>query len=444
MTLDALIIGGGITGLVCAYGLQRAGTSFLLCERGELGGLIRTVRTPGGYVLEQGPNVLVERQDVRDLVREIGLGDAVCYPSVSDYKQYVWCRGAPCEVPRSPVALFGSRLFSLSDKVRVVVQSSRRGVLHAESDDESIVRFLEPIVGRDAAFRVVEPVLKGIYGGAIERLSARSIFPGLWAHAKEGGSLAGFMKRRSRGGEGRPKIFTLRQGISSLVEALRSRISENVRCGEVDSLKWESETKTFLIHLSNGEEIRARQVFATTSGAATARYLTSLGGAAAEVGEILTGIRYAPLLVVHCRTRQRDKLPNKGFGVLFPEGQPEGILGVMCNSVVFEHTAPKGEDLLTLCFGGTGRPDVIEWDDSTVKDQARSVLERTLRVDDAEVMSLNRWTHAIPQLEVGHFKIRAAMKALEHTFPGLHFLGTDTGGIGVADRITCGLQRSMK
>ena len=53
---DVLVVGGGISGLACAWGLQSGGRKVLLLEAASrAGGTIGTVRAHG-CLLESGPN----------------------------------------------------------------------------------------------------------------------------------------------------------------------------------------------------------------------------------------------------------------------------------------------------------------------------------------------------------------------------------------------------
>ena len=53
---DVIVVGGGISGLCCAWGLQQRGVDVLLLEAGDkAGGCISTTRR-NGYLLEAGPN----------------------------------------------------------------------------------------------------------------------------------------------------------------------------------------------------------------------------------------------------------------------------------------------------------------------------------------------------------------------------------------------------
>ena len=59
---QAVIVGGGISGLAAAYELRRAGLSYCIVEKQpRLGGVIET-RTIDGCVLEGGPDSFISQK----------------------------------------------------------------------------------------------------------------------------------------------------------------------------------------------------------------------------------------------------------------------------------------------------------------------------------------------------------------------------------------------
>jgi oxygen-dependent protoporphyrinogen oxidase len=197
--MKTAVIGGGIAGLVASYELVKAGYRPVVIEPGAFGGMIRTLSVDG-FTLEQGPNVLVERPAMAELLSELGLQDKIRYPSVTSYGQFVWCRGRPMKVPAGLLEFFVSPLFSWFTKLALPYRICKKGLLKPRAEDLSVLEFFTPLIGERSVRDVLDPVLKGIYGGDVEQLSARVIFPGLWEAAVQGLSLIGYMRRRPRGG----------------------------------------------------------------------------------------------------------------------------------------------------------------------------------------------------------------------------------------------------
>ena len=74
MQMKVAIVGGGISGLACAYYLQRAGVEAVVFDPTP-GGLIGTVHVEG-CILETGPESwLASKPWAEQLIRELGMGD---------------------------------------------------------------------------------------------------------------------------------------------------------------------------------------------------------------------------------------------------------------------------------------------------------------------------------------------------------------------------------
>jgi len=268
--------------------------------------------------------------------------------------------------------------------------------------------------------------MKGVYGGSVEALSARSVFPELWRCSAAGLALRHYLKSKTRS-----PIFVLRRGAESLVDSLVRRLApESLHIGRVQEVQSGGGGR-FELTLEGGARLQAKEVFIATSGAASA---DMLGGVAPRLAEALRAVRYAALVVAHCAAPCPAPIHRDGFGVLFSGASSSRLLGIMYNSELFPHLAPQGQHLLTLCFGGVGAGDLCRRDDAFFAAAACGELRERLGVE-SRLLNVVRWPCAIPQYEVGHYRITAMMRDLEHSLPGIHFIGADTGGIAVPDRV---------
>ena len=426
--MTVAIIGGGIAGLASAFHIVERGGRPVLFEPDELGGMIQT-RVHDGFTLEQGPNVLVERPDIANLVKALGLSAEVMYPRIEPYGQYVWYRNSPCKVPASVSEAIGSPLISVVEKFLLPYRLCKPGLLKPAQDDLSVLEFFEPLLGEHTTRCLLDPVLKGIYGGDVGDLSARTLFPGLWKMGVEGRSVLNYLKSKPRGAK--PRIFVLRGGmqrlVQSLTEAMKGKI-EIVR-DRVSSVRRREEG--FVIETSSGMERSVAGCVVTTAGAVTSSFMRSIGP---EISSSLEALRFAGLTVAHFAVNKTQRLIEDSFGVLCPGGMPENFLGVMFNSILFPHVAPPNKHLLTVVLGGAQAGESLP-SEGEIRSRIPQLLDSMFAVKEAEWLGAFSWRKAIPQLSVGHYHLVELLNACERANPGLVFVGVDRGGVGVSDRL---------
>lgn len=423
------VVGAGIAGLSAAHELLKAGHTPILFEPGSIGGMLRS-EGGDGFTLELGPNVLVERPDMVRLLAEVGLTSEVRFPSVNPYGQFVWYRDRAVKVPAGLLEFIGNPLFSLRTKLALPFRLLRRGLLQPSNDDLSVLDFFTPLIGAETARALLDPVLKGIYGGDVADLSARSIFPRLWESAVKGCSLLGYMRSRPPGGK--PRIMVIKGGIQRLTEELWRGISPRVeyRPLGVTSIR-KGAAGGYNLVCSNGETVGVDRCVLTSAGCSLAEMLGELdAGLSARVRRQ----RYASLEVVHLSVPRSEPLIKDAFGVLFPGGMPLNLLGVMFNSLIFPHVAPADRHVLTVVLGGAQAGEAT-LDIDRAKRELPPLLTSLLGIRSIEWLRATGWSRAIPQLDVGHFRLVEALDQAEKGLPGIVFAGVDRGGVGVSDRI---------
>src|SRR6185437_2535967 len=179
-----VIVGGGITGLAAAHAaLERARelrrpVSISVLERsGRFGGNLVTERT-GGFLLDGGPDSWVtSKPQASALARSLGLGDALVGTNEATRRFFIAHEnhlhavpeGLVLGVPTKIAPLVSTKLFSWAGKLRMALEPlvpARRA-----DEDESIADFARRRLGREAAERLVAPLLGGISAGDAADLS---------------------------------------------------------------------------------------------------------------------------------------------------------------------------------------------------------------------------------------------------------------------------------
>src|ERR1700680_503091 len=81
MSVDVVIVGGGIAGLAAAYELLRRGVPFVVLERASRPGGVIVTEELDGFTIDAGPDsLLIQKPDGIKLCQELGLGDRLVSP----------------------------------------------------------------------------------------------------------------------------------------------------------------------------------------------------------------------------------------------------------------------------------------------------------------------------------------------------------------------------
>jgi len=227
-TLPVLVVGGGISGLVCAYALRKAGIEAQLVDAStQPGGVIRS-ENRDGFLIELGPQSFSGTAALRSLCVDLGIAEQVVQAPHSS-PRYVLIDGALKDVPLSPPAMLSSSLLSAQTKWRIARDAF--GTTRAP-EDESVAAFVRRKFGAELLDRLVGPFVSGIYAGDPERLSLRAAFPQLYEAEQSAGSVIRGMRRaaKSHGGpRDRPTLLSFRDGNGTLVRALAAKIGPGLR-----------------------------------------------------------------------------------------------------------------------------------------------------------------------------------------------------------------------
>jgi len=196
-----VIVGGGPSGLAAAWKASveadRAGASLeivVLEANGEVGGKARTEQADG-LLIETGPQGFLDDQPVvREMIDACGLKDEVLAPEPAANRRYIYRGGRLRELRRSPLAFARSGLLGPLGLARLamepLVRSRHDGDAEGSAgEDESLYDFAARRMGRQAAARLISPVVLGIFAGDARKLSAAAAFPRMVAMAPAHGSL---------------------------------------------------------------------------------------------------------------------------------------------------------------------------------------------------------------------------------------------------------------
>ncbi len=429
---NVAVIGGGISGLACAWRLQTARRSrhaFRSEERA--GGLIGTVESDG-FLFESGPQSFQGTEPLLDLIRQLGIEAELCKARPSRCRASC-CSAASCrKIPMSPQGVLTSSLLSAGSRWKVVSEPLRRS--KPPSEEESVANFVRRKFGHEILEYLVSPFVSGVYAGDPEKLSLRAAFPTLEEWEREYGSvIRGAMKSRPKpaNGEGKrrpPSLCSFKRGVGTLAGALAEQLgaslllrSKTCAIARVSS----GASSTFQIHAEHSGQVAphpARAIVMATPAYTASHLLASIS---VPLAQILSGIAYAGVAVVAAGYyAQQISSSLDGFGFLIPRSENIRTLGTVWNSSLFAGRAPEGSAAITSIAGGATDTEILDKSEAEIAAFVQTDNAKIVQIAGPPVVSAV-WKHpkALPQYNLGHSHTVAAIREFEQRNPGIFFSG---------------------
>lgn len=457
------VLGGGISGLSCAYYLKRLGRSniryiFLLEKSPTFGGWIQTTRYPDGAIFEHGPRTLrvpsKPGYNALELAEQLGLQSSILpvarnHPTaknnfiLSGEKLHPMPRGLLDCLKKSP-PFSKPLIWYLINEIRTK---------KSDLDDESIYSFIERRVGKEISDFVLDPVCRGITAGDARDLSVRSMFPLIFNAEKQYGSIIkGIVKSRKsspvydymhsdlvrKAVNEKWRMWSLKTGLTELIDALASSIDEreiadlifNAKCSHIEFKDNKAEI------VVDNEKISVHHVFSSIPS----YHLANLIPQYPKLCDALNSISFVDVAVVYLE--YSDKVLNyPGFGYLVPSFEDSKVLGIVFDSNCFPQLNGQSQTRLTCMIGGKWFKDVLGDPNKVTDEQILNIaIEETRRNLQINVLPVRHKVtvqrNCIPQYVVGHYKkLEAAENTIKENNICLSLIGSSYRGAGVPDCI---------
>ena len=184
--MNVTIVGGGLTGLTAAYYLGHAKPDWTITlyeQAPRFGGKIQTQRVDD-FVVELGPDSYLGRKtEMTDLIYDLGLGDTLV--SNETGQAFVYDKGSIHPIPGGSIMgiptemmpFVKATLISWPGKLRAGLDYFKKPYQLDKNGDVSIGHFFKYHLGQEMMDKLIEPLLAGIYGGDIYKISLLSTFP---------------------------------------------------------------------------------------------------------------------------------------------------------------------------------------------------------------------------------------------------------------------------
>jgi oxygen-dependent protoporphyrinogen oxidase len=436
--LDAVVVGGGISGLATAHCLARSGLKVELWESASrVGGKIHTA-SQDGYCLDSAASMVMNlRNEVDAFIETSGL-DTSKLPRAPGNKRYVLDASRLQEVPTGFGKLLRTPLLSTAGKLRLLAEPL---VGRGKDPHESVAAFVGRRLGREFLEKVFEPYLAGPLASDVDHAEAVSTMPRLRALESRYGSLAlGALLHKclSRGSAARPQAFSFSGGMASLTDGLARNGGFRLRKGLHANGIWPVKGGWMVAGSADKQSrtVFARQLVLSTPAGAAARLVHALDPLLAE---LLGGIDYAPIKVVHTGfERARVGHPLGGSGFLVPRHSGFECNGCLWISSLFPGHAPAGKVLLTTYLGGARNPAAAGWDQTRCLDAVSPMLRKLLAArGEPDMVHIASHQSALPLYHGRYSERLSRIAARLEQLPGLHLEANYRGGVSVRDRILC-------
>jgi oxygen-dependent protoporphyrinogen oxidase len=437
--IDVLVVGGGISGLAIATSLVHQGISVELWESSPRpGGKIETHTDAHGYVTERAANMVMNfRPEVNRFIEQSNLvaRKSVLAPIV---RRYMIHDDKLVTVPTKLAAMIGSPIWSLAGKLRLLGEPF---ILKGGHEDETVSEFISRRVGREFLEKAMESYVSGVLASDPDLANAYSVLPRLTGLEQRFGSLTlgilahKCLRRRTATPQ---EAFSFSGGMSTLVKSLANNAAIRLRPGHravgltKQGSNWRVTGSASGIHIS----VTARQVVLSVPANTAAKLLNPLDQ---ELAQLLRGIQYAPIAVVHTGfDRHSIKHPLDGTGFLIPRRTGAAATGCLWMSSLFPNCAPRGRVLLTNYLGGARLPKAAEWDDERSVTEILNVITPLLNVrDKPEMVRIDRHHCGLPLYHGNyHRRMKSVTERLQQ-IPGIQLEANYRGGVSVRDRIAC-------
>ncbi|MCW3766579.1 protoporphyrinogen oxidase [Paenarthrobacter ureafaciens] len=455
----AVVVGGGVSGLVAARELAMAGIAVTVLEASESWGGCVGSHVVAGLSLDSGAESFATRSSaVADLVRELGIGGQIVAPRPGG--AWVQLPEGARELPKTGILGIPAnpwdpevrRSLGFLGALRASMDRILPAGLGTSAELTSVSQLVRTRMGKRVLERLVEPVVGGVHSADPALLDVDMVAPGLRDGVRANGSLAAAVaaqRKAARGAGSAPAkagsaVAGLKGGMHTLVGALVKDLQDRgavlLTRQRVDGI---------------GKAGTGWQVSAGDSTYDAGRLVVALDGPAAvgllaESVPALAGLRpeagpLVSLVTLVVDLPELDSRP-RGTGILVAPQTP----GVRAKALTHATSkwdwlageAGPGTHVVRLSYGRLVGVDGSDGQSASVMDD-QSLLSAavedasnllTVPITRADVVDWDvvRWEGALPFAAVGHKQRVAEVRRVCGAVEGLAVVGGWLAGNGLA------------
>jgi len=450
MSCKVAIIGGGISGLSCAYFVQESFrqnktpiTLKVFEADNHFGGSIRTQQRDG-FTYESGPDTFIsEKPWAVNLCKRLGLEPELIGVRSEHQRSSMVYQGHLYPIPKGFYLMASPSIKTLSELPFVSWKGKLRMMMEPfipaggpVSEDESVASFMRRRFGEEALWRIGQPMIGGIYTADPETLSLEATFPKFRDMERRYGSVVRGLRARANAEQGvsgpRYGLFlSFRNGMQTLIDRLRSELGDVLHSGKKLTGLLQKQ-QGWELEFADGSREQADLLCLAVTAPAAARLTETISP---RLSKALRQTPYEDAVTVNLAFKASDcaSLPA-GAGFVIPKLEGLPLVGVTIAHQKFEGRVPEDGVLIRAFIGGVYHREVLKYNDARLEALALETIGKLLRIHAKPLWTnLVRYPEAMPQFLVGHFGRSALLRDQLKSCPALFLTGNYFSGVGIPD-----------
>ncbi|PTH56831.1 protoporphyrinogen oxidase [Staphylococcus agnetis] len=445
------IIGAGITGLSSAFFIKKhfPNVDITIYEASDVpGGKIKTV-SRDGYTIELGPESYLGRKSIMtEVAKEVGIPEEDIITNQTG-QSYIFARnqlypipgGSILGIPTDIKPFVTTKLISFKGKLRALKDLTRKPI--SMNEDISVGAFFRYRLGDEILENLIEPLLSGIYGTDIDKLSLMSTFPNFKTLEDTHGSIMKGMQKvrlhrekqdqhNTEGPQGQFKQF--RHGLYDLIIQLERWLKQHHVAFEyntpIENLIRQQKGYNVVTH---GDTVFYDGVIVTTPHQVFHKWFEA--DPAFDYFKHLEASSVAT--IVFAFDEKNIKNTHNGTGFVIARTSNTSITACTWTTKKWPHTTPDGKVLIRAYIGKPGDDIVKTHSDEELVAIAKKDLSQMMTFyGEPDFTIVNKMLDASPQYHVGHIhQIKQIQEHVYKNYPHLQITGASFEAVGLPDCI---------
>lgn len=479
------VVGAGISGLAAAYRLSELDPSAQICvfdSRPRTGGVLNTIIKDGLEIEEGADNFITTVPWGLNLCSRLGISDKLVTTS-SQYRQtFVVFRNRLHKLPDGFMMMAPTQMWPLATTGLLSPLGKLRAGLELflprkkDDLDESMANFGRRRLGKEVFERLIEPLVSGVYGADLEKLSVLATLERFRQMEKEHRSLilamrAEMSKRRKAardakiaekaGVESGPRysmFVTLKGGFSLLANTVEQKLPPgtfrlNCKITQMTQepgangqvlwrLNWTDNQSGNQAHQHDWTELFDAVIMSAPSYDAA----VLLRSTNAPLAELLANIAHSGTAIASMAFKNPQiGHPMDGMGAVVPKIENTPILAMSFSTHKYPHRSPEGTQLIRVFAGGARDESLAVMPDDQLVPLLVEKMRPLLKITGQPyAVHTAHWPNTMPQYYVGHLDRVAEIERFVSQIPGLELAGNSYRGVGVPVCIHSGEQAAEK